>query len=335
MTAFWALAARDWPPSYPTHELVAAVGVERVAQLHDAGVLRHEAIRPYGTVTCRECRRDARVIYEAGGAVAICTGDFGCPDEELGPVPSRSAMQAGELASRLASALHLDGAPGREALVTPLGRRRIGDEEVAFDLCSHPGRPEALEALAACARRGPEVRVVLVPCSRRLRADAPADVGGAEIVWVGLDEVVRLGGGLAVDLRPVLARRRFRGAVAEPTFDGLVVEERGAAWCGQRVLGSDEGRALRLLRELAERPGEWVPRKALRRAVWPDDHTRGGELRRGADPGTFDEQLRGVVKDLRASLREVGLDAAVENNRGGEEKSAYRLLVRPERVRVA
>lgn len=335
MSAFWGLAARHWPPSYPTHELVAAVGAERVGALHAAGVLRQEAIRPYGTVTCLECRRDARVIYEATGAVAICTGDFECPDQELGPAPSRSKLDTKDFIPRLAAALGLAGEPGREGLVTQLGRRRIGDEEVAFDLCSHPGRPEAVGALAACARRGPDVRVVLVPDSRRLRADMPAEVAGAEIVWVGLDEVIRLEGGMSVDLGPVLARRAFRGLVVEPAFEGLVLDGNGAVWMGRRAIGPAQHRALQLLRALAACPGEWVQRRDLWRAVSPGEFTKGGALPRGAVPDRLDDQLRLVVKEVRAGLRAAGLEKAIENQRGDEAKGGYRLALAADAVRRA
>lgn len=331
MTAFWAMAARDWPPSYPTHELAVSVGSVRVAELHDAGVLREEAIRAYGTVTCRECHGDARVVYEPGGAVAICTGDFGCPDQELGPAPTRSAMVAADFARRLAGALGLDGVPGREGLLTPLGRRRIGDEEVAFDLCSHPGRPESLDALAALVRRGPSVRVVLVPCAARLRADMPTDVGGVELVWVGLDEVVRLDGGFAVELGPILARRPFRGAA--PAFGGLILTEHAATWSGRPVLGPGQHRALELLRALAARPGEWVPRRELWRVVSPGEFTRAGKLSKGVNPDNLDGQLRGVVLEVREALAAAGLPVGVPNRRGDEVTGGYRLALAPDQVR--
>lgn len=334
MTAFWSFAGRHWPPAGPTHELVARLGAEKVASLHRAGVLDAVAIRPYDTVRCPECWGDARVIYEAAGAVAVCTGDLLCPALELGPAPSRSVLCEERFVERLAASLELAGVPGRPTTLTPLGLRRIGDEEVAFDLCANPHRSEVPDALAALARRGPPVRVVLVPDSKRLPADAPTEVGGVDLVWAGLDEVVRLDGRLTTTLAPVLSRRRFRGIKVEKPFDGLAVGDRSATWRGQPVLGGDDGRALRLLRALAERRGDWVPRIELRRAIWPDQHTRSGKLARGASSIALDDQLRKVVMKLRGSFADVGLHDVVVNNRGNEEQSGYRLTLPAEQVRL-
>lgn len=334
MKAFWSFAGRFWPPAGPTHELVGRLGADTVASLHVAGVLEQVALRPYDTVRCPECWRNARVIFEPTGAVAICTGDFECPDLELGTAPSRSVMRVEGFLERVAKSLELTGSPGRPATVTPLGQRRIGDEDVAFDFCPFPHRPEVPEALAALARRGPSVRVVLVPDSQRLQADSPSEAGDVELLWAGLDEVVRLDGRVSTTLAPILARRRFRGIQVERPFDGLVVAERAATWRGQPALRADDGLALRLLLALAERPGEWVLRKDLRRAVWPDEHTRNGELPRGVYAGSLDERLRPVVKKLRDSLLDVGLGGVVENNPGNEEKSAYRLRLPAEQVRL-
>lgn len=335
VTAFWTFAGRYWPPARPTHELVAKLGADEVSALHAAGVLEAVALRPYETVRCPECNGDARVISEGANAIAICTGDFLCPDVELGPAPSRSVMRVERFLERLAASLELAGAPGRPAVVTPLGSRQIGDEEVAFDLCSSAERPEATEALATLARRGPRVRVVLVPDSQRLRADMPTDADGVDLVWAGLDEVVRLDGGLTTNLAPILARRRFRGLKADRSFGGLEIGERSITWRGQRVLDSEDGRAFRLLRVLAAHPGEWLPRADLRRAIWPDQHTRSGKLARGSSTLKLDEQLRKVVMTLRDSLAAAGLSDAVVNNPGDETKSAYRLMLPVEQVRLA
>jgi hypothetical protein len=302
--------------------------------LHATGALERVAIRPYEAVRCPECSRDARVLYLPEGAIGVCTGDFLCPDLELGPAPSRSVMRVDGFLQRLAATLRLDGAPGRPSAVTPLGRRRIGDIEVAFDFCPRPDAADVPPALAALARRGPEVRVVLVPDSSRLRADALGEIDGVNLVWAGLDEVARLDGSMQIDLQPVLAHHRFPGATAERTFDGLLLDASGASWRGTQAIGGAQRRALQLLHALAMRPGEWVPRRELWRAVSPQEFTKSGALPRGANPDWLEEQLRQVVKETRAALRAVGLDDVVQNQRGDEAKGAYRLALPADAVRA-
>jgi hypothetical protein len=104
--------------------------------------------------------------------------------------------------------------------------------DVAFDLCSNPDRAGVPNALTTLARRGPAVGVVLVPDSPCFRADAPSVVGDVELVWAGLDEVVRLDGGLSATLAPILARRCFRGLQMEQPFDRPAVADRSATWRG-------------------------------------------------------------------------------------------------------
>ncbi len=329
---FWALAARDWPPDFPTHQLATAIGAAALASLLAAGVLQTEAIRPWSTVPCTLCRRDARVVYLARGAVAVCTGDEECPEEELGPAPSWSGMDAVHFIGRLAVALNLDGVPGRLGDVVALGRRKIGDETVAVDLCPHPNEPAALEALTRAVRGGPAVRIVLVPDSRRLLADMPSELGGVELVWAGLDEVVSMDGGLRVDLAPITARRAFRGFVDR--FDGLHIDGDVVRWRGIEVVDPQQQQAIALLRALAVRPGEVVTWRNLRRKVWPLDHSDTGILGRSLIPDKLDGRLRIVVSELRDALDDLGWDGTLKNKRGGEDKGGYRLLLPVERVRV-
>lgn len=330
---FWALAARDWPPDFPTHQLATAIGAACLTSLLAAGVLQTEAIQPWSTVPCTLCRRDARVVYLARGAVAVCTGDEECPEEELGPTPSWSGMDAEHFVGRLAAALSLDGAPGRPGDVVALGRRKIGDETVAVDLCPHPNEPAALDALARAVRGGPAVRIVLVPDSRRLRADMPSELAGVELVWAGLNEVVSTDGGLRVDLAPITSRRAFRGFV-DPRFEGLLVDANGVHWRGVLAVDAQRQQAIALLRALAARPGELVTWRNLRRKVWPLDHSDKGVLGRGLSPDKMDARLRIVVSEVRGALDDLGWDGLVQNQPGDEDKGGYRLLLPAERIRV-
>lgn len=332
MNAFWALAARDWPGGWPAHELARSIGRANVGSLRAVELLREVPIRPYDSVSCAECRRTARVLFEPTGAVAVCTGPDLCADEELGPAPTRLVLDPLPFAVRLAAAFGLDGALGKAAVVTTLGRRRIGDEEVGFDLCSHPHYPGVPDALTRAARGGPAVRVVLVPDLRRLPGDVPTAVGDADLVWAGLNEVVAVGERLSVDLAPVLSRRRFRGLPDAPPFAGLAFTGDGATWAGTVILPPARGVAVELLEILSERPGEWVTRRDLWRRLWPEEHTVSGELPRGANPDRFDGRLRMAVTEARAGFRAVGLERVVENQRGDEATGGYRLALRPSQV---
>lgn len=332
MSAFWALAGRDWPPRYPTHQLVNDVGPAALASLLATGVLREEAIRPHDTVPCTACRRRAEVIFQRGSAFAICSGARGCPDEDLGPAPSWASMNAEDFTRRLAAAFGLDGLPGVGGAVVPLGARRFGDETAAVDLCPHPAA-QAVAELTRLARNGPSVRVVLVPDSRRLRADLPRELDDVAVVWAGLDEVLTLDRELGVDFAPICARRGFRGLSARaavPSFAGLAVGKDGARWGGQVVIGPELAQALTCVRTLAAQPGVFVSSRQLWQALWPLEHTRSGELARLVNPLDLDRRLRHVVGDVREALAVTGVENVVENKR----KVGYRLTLAPELVSV-
>lgn len=329
MKPFWALAGRHWAPSLPSWEMVAAVGHERVGHLVGAGVLREVAIRPFERVPCPACRWDARVIWEPAGAVLICEEEMCGQVVELGPAPYRLSTDGGELVRRVAEALALEGTPGTGETVIPLGRRRLGDEIVAFDLCAHPGRAGFQDALYRLARSGPRVRVLVVPDSARIPADALSEIAGVELVWVGLDEVLVVDRGLRADLRPLLARRQFPGFTVELPFDGLAIEPGGVSWRGAAV--PLKPRALRLLRALATHHPAVATRAQLWREVWPEDHTRTGEVARGMNPDLLDSRLRQAVAEVRAALG----DDVVDNARGGERAGGYRLALASNQLRAA
>lgn len=335
MNRFWTMAGRQWPPAAPAHQLVASLGGSHVHLLQSAGVLHAVALRHYDTVPCSECGRDARVIFEPGGAVAVCTSADECSDEELGPRPARLVLRPDSFAARLAAALELEGTPGQRGPVMALGRRHVGEELVAFDLCAGLHYRDALDALRCLAKGGPSVRVVLVPDARTLPADAPARIGSVEVVWAGLDEVLTIGERLVADLGPVLARRAFRGAVYVRPFRGLDFGADGVLWHGRLVVPGTRGLAVQLLRVLAENPGEWISRRELWRRLWHEEHTRDGDIPRGMNPDRFDGRLRIVVGEARSALRGAGLDGVLENQRGNEAQGGYRLSLRPEQVRAA
>ncbi len=325
MRPFWAFVARHWAPAFPSWEMEAAVGREAVERLLAARVLRREAIRPWERVACPECRMNARVLWERGEAVVACEADTECPFAGVGTAPHRLVVHAGEFAGLVAEAFELRGAVG-EGVVTPLGRRCFGDDEVAVDLCPTPRAFGVGDALHRLARGGPRVRVVLAVDSATIPASPPVDAGGAELVWAGLDEVLLIEDRLRVDYRPISRRRAFAGFEAHPR--GLVVGERTATWCG--VVVEATPRALKLLRVLSRNPGG-ASRALLWRELWPDDHTRTGQLARGMSPLTMDGRLRKCVLELREALGE----AAVVTMSGSDEVGGYRLTVDVERDAAA
>lgn len=321
----------------PAWEVDAAAGADCVATLTRAGVLHEAAIRAGESVPCAECRSPARVIWEHDQAVAVCTGDTECPVELLGAAPCRLVLDPVDLSQRIASAFELEGTPGAGELVVPLGRRWFGEELVAVDLCPHPGRVGVEDAIFRVARGGPRVRVMLAPYSGRIRADVATELGGADIVWAGLDQVLVIEEDLRADLRPILAQRTFAGFELPRLFDGLEIDAAGVRWQGRAVLPPANARAVSLLRLLAERPGQFVPRRELWRGLWPDEHTREGGIPRGTNPDKFENRLRVVVAEVRDALEAAGgeaLRARLTNQRSSEATGGYRLDLEPGRVRV-
>ena len=331
MERFWAMAAAHWPLSTPRASLEDLIGVAQVDALLGVGILHVAALEDGDVVECASCGANARLVWEDAGFVAVCEGEVECPCEPFGSAPERVFIDPGAFARTVADALGLEGVPGVPAPVVPLGRRMFGEERVAFDLVARPGRAGLLDALERHARGGPRVRVVLVPDSRRLPASAPTELAGVEIVWVGLDELLVVGTPLRVDLRAIVSRRHFPGVIVEERFDGLLVGDRRASWRGQAFDIEASPLSLRLLRLLATQPGEFVGDAALWRSLYPDDHTKGGNLARGANPEDLKDRVRFVVGSLRAALRGAGAGELVENVRGG----GYRLALPLERVRIA
>jgi DNA-binding winged helix-turn-helix (wHTH) protein len=90
-------------------------------------------------------------------------------------------------------------------------------------------------------------------------------------------------------------------------------------------------RARRLLGALVAHHPAVATRAQLWRAVWPEEHTRTGEVARGINPDLLDSRLRQAVAELRAALG----DGVVENARGGERAGGYRLAVGAGELRAA
>jgi DNA-binding winged helix-turn-helix (wHTH) protein len=93
------------------------------------------------------------------------------------------------------------------------------------------------------------------------------------------------------------------------------------SWRGDAV--TLKPRALRLLRALARHHPDVVTRAQLWREVFPEEHTRTGDVARGVNPDGLDSRLRQAVAEVRAALG----DDVVANARGGERAGGYRLAL--------
>lgn len=330
MKPFWSLLAKHWPLSMPRTHLEALIGLDRVAGLVAAGLLEGLALQDGETVPCHCCGGSARLVDEGEEMVAACTGTFACPVEHLGRSPERLRVEPIAFARIVQGTLDIDGLLGEPAPIVPLGRRALGDQTVAFDLVGRPGRIGLVDALYRLARGGPSVRVLLVPDGHRLPADMPSELGGVDLLWVGLNELLLIEDGVRADLRALTRHRTFPGfavPVTEPPpppaaparTPVLEIGPDHVWWASQKI--SLNVQALRLLRILAEHPGEVVPKVQLRAAVWAEEHTRGGQLPRGANSDHFDARLRRVAAELREALG----DDALEVRRGNEREGGYRL----------
>lgn len=330
MTRFWAIAAAHWPLSLPRRRLEAAVGTEEIAALVASGLLIGAPLRAGETLPCATCRWPAPLVAEPEGLVAVCAGD--CPWEAFGPEEARLRVQPIRLFGALTRALDLEGVPGPEALVTPLGWRSLGAEQVAFDFVARPTLEGVGDALHRLVRGGPRVRVLVVPSAARLPAATPTEIAGVDLVWVGLDQLLAVGPPVRADLRPLLARRHFPGLAVEAPFDGLVLTDRGARWRGRALRVEEAPLQLQLLRLLGQAPGALVTKAALWRELYPDDVNTQGRPVRGVNPEDLEDKLRALVLGLRASLREADPAAGdlVENRRG----KGYLLALPRERVRA-
>jgi hypothetical protein len=331
LKAFWELAARHWPLSLPRRRLDAAIGCDKVEALLAAGLLARGTLLAEEAVTCLECYGNARLVPEPEGLVAVCVGDMECPVEHFGPEPERVFIDPASFSRNLARALDLENEPSVDGIACPLGRRRLGDELVAFDFVPRPTRNGVEDALHRLVRGGPRVRVILVPSAVRVAAGAPTELGGVDLVWLGLDELLIVGGGpLRLDWQPLLERSSFDGFSPSVPFTGLSIAPDGLWWAGRRIEDEPTPLAMRLLHTLAARPGECIPHAKLWLALWPDKHNRFGNLPKGANPEHFNHGARVLVSELRERLG----TATVENKRGAPDTGGYLLALPREMVRL-
>jgi hypothetical protein len=102
-------------------------------------------------------------------------------------------------------------------------------------------------------------------------------------------------------------------------LDGLLVTPTGITLAGHPVPLERSLLAQRLLHELAQRPGEFVPRRTLWRLLYADDHTRDGRVARGVNPDDLDDRLRAEPRGgdrARGRHRDGAEDLAVDAGNG-------------------
>ena len=295
--------------------------------LEREGVLVRRALRPFEVVECASCGGLARVARELGEFVGVCEGDLDCPATRLGAEAAALRVDEGRVLRRISATLGLVGAIEPGALLTGLGRGRIGEETVWFDFCRRPAAEGVSGALAERVGTDDAVRVVLTPSASRVPAGAPRRIGGSTVLWVGFDEVLTLAPEWSVSVDVLAALHRFRGC-APPRETGLMLSSEESRWNG--VLLSLSPLGVRLLHELATAPGQVRTRASLAAALWPEDHTRSGALARGVLPHDVDRRLRNVVAEVREQL---GVER-ITTRRGPRETGGFALDVGGAPIRV-
>ena len=178
--------------------------------------------------------------------------------------------------------------------------------------------------------------VLLAPTSRWL-PDWPLPRG---VHWLALDQIVDLQAGKA-DLSELAFALQLTGEelalLLWPRFH-LVIDRQGTPYYGGVRVNVDRSAKLgQLLGILAARPGEWVSRRELLTALYPEEVTNRGRWL--TDPEKLDRRLRQLVSALgkafdTARLPDSAPDNPLENLRArGDHEGGYRLTIPVERVR--
>ena len=333
MSPLWRQLERTWPLVAPEPLLAADLGADTLGALDQLRLLHREPVATGSRYPCDGCPR-GRVVVEHEGTWAVCSCGVGCDPVDVGQV-DRLELDAGALVHRLRQVLQLDGPAESPRWNRParLGDRRFGVQRVVFGLMVRPRcvRPARLDRWLR-EQRG-SVTVLLAPT----RAAMP--VRGAGEVWLSLDEVVDLQAGVA-DLSELALSGRLPGVdlgeLLWPRFALVVDTQRESfTYAGQPLGLARSPRLAGLLTALAARPGEWVSRRELLLALYPDEITTRGRLL--TDAVKLERRLRQLVSDLGRAFKELearGLPAnPIENLRArSDTEGGYRLVLPPERV---
>ena len=336
MQALWNHIVGSWPVVAPEPVLTNAIGKQLVRALLELRLLRSEPIREHSRYPCEGCPRGRQVVRHEG-TWAVCT----CPSVSCEPVDLSASEQLElddrALTLRVRGLLELAGPfePTRWNRVALLGERRIGVERIVFGFVPRPLCVSTERLGIWLARQQARTTVLLAPTRDSRLTATPS--GAGRVVWLSLEEVVDVEEGTA-DLSELALRVALPSAVLGellwPRFS-LVLEAGRYSYAGQTLGLERHPRVADLLRTLAERPGQWVSRRDLVLAVYPDEITNRGKLL--TDPVKLERRLRQLVSDLGKAFKAVdprGFPAnPIENLRSRSDlEGGYRLALSPERV---
>lgn len=336
MQSLWRELETGWRLIGPEPELAAQIGPETLGALDALGLVRREPFLAGAHLPCQGCSQGRQVV-EHEGTWAVCTHPgMGCEAVDLTEVDRAELDEAG-LVQRLRAVLRLDGpseplSPRRPVL---LGHRRLGGQRIAFALV-RPRRVQERVVREWLQLGRIQSAVLLAPTSRWL-PDWPLPRG---VHWLALDQIVDLQAGKA-DLSELAFALQLTGEelalLLWPRFH-LVIDRQGTPYYGGVRVNVDRSAKLgQLLGILAARPGEWVSRRELLTALYPEEVTNRGRWL--TDPEKLDRRLRQLVSALgkafdTARLPDSAPDNPLENLRArGDHEGGYRLTIPVERVR--
>ncbi len=336
MQALWKHMVDTWPVTAPAPLLADTLGEGLLETLGELRLLRREPIRERSTYPCDHGPRGRRVVVHEG-VWAVCTSSFdGCEPIDLTSV-DQIELDSTALIHRLRELLRLDGPfePTRWNRVARVGERRLGVERAVFGLVPRPLCVSPERLLSWLGQQQARLTVLLAP-TRNSRLSATPTITG-RVIWLSLDEVVDLQMRTAA-LSELALRVPLPGAglgeLLWPRFS-LVIDGDRCSYAGQALGIERHPRVSELLRTLARRPNQWVCRRDLFIAVYPDEITNRGKLL--TDPVKLERRLRQLISDLGKAFRSIAPHALsanpIENLRSRSDlEGGYRLAIEPERV---
>ena len=327
MQSLWRAMETGWPLSCPEPELAGQLGSETLGALDELGLVRREPFLAGARLPCEGCSQGRQVV-EHEGTWAVCTHpEMACESVDLTETDRAEVDEAG-LVRQLRATLRLEGpteplSPHRPVL---LGQRGLGGQTVAFALV-RPRRAQERVVREWLQLGRVQNAVLLTPTSRWL----PSWVLPLGVHWLALDQMVDLPAGTA-DLSELAFALRLTGEelaqLLWPRFH-LVIDRLGTPYYGGvRVNLGRSAKLGQLLGLLAARPGEWMSRRDLLTALYPEEVTNRGRWL--TDLGKLDRRLRQLVSALSKAFDVAAAGTTlvnpIENLRArGDHEGGYRI----------